>query len=115
MDKRLEKALEYSHLSTLITNQKRLLKEKFFYDNVLYKNGGTFTITPELINFAQNALAKDQDSFIFLDDNSLPILINDLEDFVEELYDIYMENLNAYYHEYQDLIKKRSAAKLLDD
>jgi hypothetical protein len=115
MDERLKKALEFSHLSTLISNQKRLLQEKFFYENVIYKNGGTFTINPELINFAQNALSKDQDSFIFLDDNNLPILIDNLENFVEELYDIYMTSLNEYYQEYQSLIRKRSAVKLLDD
>lgn len=115
MDEKLKKALEYSQLSTLLSNQKRLLKEKFFYNNVIYKNGGTFTITVDLINFAQNLLNRDQDSFVFLDDNDLPIMINDLEDFVDELYNTYIESLNEYYQEYQDLIKKRSAVKLLDD
>lgn len=115
MDERLKKALEISNLSTVIANQKKLLRDKFHHKNVIYKNGGTFTISYEFINFAQNAVNREQDSLVFLDDNGLPILIEDVSDFVDELYDIYFTSLNQYYNDYQALVKNRSVEKIANE
>jgi len=114
MDERLKKALEISNLSTVITDKKRLLKEQFFDKIVIYKNGGTFTITPELINFTQNLLNRELDTVVLIDDNTLPINITDLEDFVSDLYDTYFTATNKYFQDYQELIKNRSVDKIIN-
>jgi len=51
MDKRLEKALEFSNYMVTLNNQKRILKEKFRENIVHYHNGGQFTVTQDLITF----------------------------------------------------------------
>ena len=39
MDERLEKALDFGNYSVTLNNQKRLLKEKFYDDCIMYQNG----------------------------------------------------------------------------
>jgi len=114
MDERLKKALEISNLSTVINDKKRLLKEQFFDKVIVYKHGGIFTITPELINFAQNLLDRDLDTAVLIDDNELPINVTDLDEFVSDLYDTYFSATNKYFQDYQELIKNRSAEKIIN-
>ena len=114
MDERLKKALEISNLSTVINDKKRLLKEQFLDKVIIYKNGGTFTITPELINFTQNLMDRGLDSAVLVDDNTLPVNIADLEDFVDYLYDTYFTASNKYFQDYQELIKNRAVDKIID-
>lgn len=114
MDERLKKALEISNLSTVLNDQKRLLKERFFDKTIIYKNGGTFTINPELINFTQNALSRELDSIVLVDDNTLPVEITNLDEFVDEIYDIYFSATNKYYQDYKELTKNRSVEKIIN-
>jgi hypothetical protein len=114
MDERLQKALEISNLSTIIKDKKRLLKEQFYDKIVIYKNGGIFTISPELINFTQNLLNREVESVILIDDNELPVNITDLDDFVSDIYDVYFSATNKYFQDYQELIKNRSAEKIIN-
>jgi len=114
MDERLKKALEISNLSTVINDKKRLLKEQFLDKIIIYKYGGIFTITPELINFAQNLVDRDLETVVLIDDNELPVNILDLEEFVSDLYDTYFSATNKYFQDYQELIKNRSAEKIVN-
>jgi hypothetical protein len=114
MDEKLKKALEISNLSTVLNDQKRLLKESFLDKIVIYKNGGIFTISPELINFTQNALNRDLTSVVLVDDNTLPVEITDLEEFVDDIYDIYFTATNKYYQDYKELTKNRSVEKIIN-
>jgi hypothetical protein len=112
MDERLEKALEFSNYMVTLNNQKRALKEKFYNECVFYDNGGTFTITKEMITFVKVLVDKGNKDAVLIDDNDLPIMIDNLEKFYEELVTSYFEASNAYYTEYQKLKTKRSVEAL---
>lgn len=115
MDERLEKALEFSNYMVTLNNQKRILKEKYKENIVYYVNGGQFTITQELITFVNMLVDRDVgNDTVLVDDNEIPILIQDLDDFLGEILDMYFSAANQYYSDYKDLLTKRSTGKLVD-
>lgn len=115
MDERLEKALEFSNYMVTLNNQKRILKEKYKENIVYYVNGGQFTVTQELITFVNMLVDRDVgNDTVLVDDNEIPILIQDLEDFLSEILDMYFSAANQYYADYKDLLTKRSTGKLVD-
>ncbi|NBP57205.1 hypothetical protein EBU71_11865, partial [bacterium] len=88
MDERLEKALEFANFMVSLNNQKRSLKEKYYTDCVYYHNGGTFKITKELITFIKALLDLDNnEQVIVIDDNDLPIRIENLKHFLDDIID----------------------------
>jgi len=114
MDERLQKALDVSNYMFTLNNQKRLLKEKYKENLVYYFNGGQFTITKELISFCQSLLAMEQTATILVDDNDLPIEVEDLNNFSSDLYTRYFEASNQYLVEYNKLKQNRSTESILD-
>lgn len=114
MDIRLEKALEFANYMNTLNNQKRILKEKFLENTVHYLNGGKFTITKELINFCNTLVHNNQTEVILLDDNDTPVQIDDLQNFFQNLIDIYVQNTNSYFSEYTKLKNNRFPKGLVD-
>tara|TARA_X000000950_G_C13540369_1_gene507357 strand:- start:214 stop:561 length:348 start_codon:yes stop_codon:yes gene_type:complete len=114
MDERLDKALEFSAYMDTLNNQKRLLKEKFLENNVYYHNGGRFTIKPELINFCYTLVQIGKTSVVLIDDNDIPVEIENIEEFFEKVADLYYENTNQYVADYTELKNKRSVEGLID-
>lgn len=114
MDERLVKALDVSNYMVTLNNQIRLLKEQYQETLVYYFNGGQFTITQELISFCQSLLAMNQTGTILIDDNNLPIEIEDLENFSNDLYSKYFEASNRYLIEYNSLKKNRSVESIMN-
>lgn len=113
MDERLEKALEFANFMVTLNNQKRSLKEKYKTDCVFYQNGGTFTITKELITFIKTLVdLNNVADVVVIDDNELPIRINDLAIFLQNIVDQYFNAANGYYNEYEKLKKTRSVEAL---
>jgi hypothetical protein len=113
MDERLAKALEASNLMVVINQQKRVLKEQYQADLVHYSNGCQFTANQELISFCSNMLQLNQTQTVVLDDNGIPLLIEDLEVFVNDLVETYSTATNTYYTKYEELKKQRSVEGLL--
>lgn len=114
MDERLEKALDISNYMVTLNNQKRLLKEQYQENLVYYFNGGQFTITQQLISFCQSLVAMDQTGTILIDDNDLPVDIEDLQTFTSDLYSKYFEAANEYLVEYNKLKVNRSVESIMD-
>jgi hypothetical protein len=81
MDERLKKALDYSNYMITLTNQKRILLEQYHNDLIYYFNSGQFSVTQQLISFCQSLLQLEQEEAILIDDNGLPISIEDLKKF----------------------------------
>jgi hypothetical protein len=109
MDERLTKALEFSNFMVTLNNQRRALKEKFFSDTVFYHNGGSFSITKELINFVKTMIDTGNDTdVVLIDDKDIPISVEDLNDFLSKILDIYFTASNSYYTEYQKIKSNRS-------
>lgn len=115
MDERLEKALEFSNYMTTLNNQKRLIKEKYYEDLIFFQNGCQFSVNKELITFVGFLIEKGNDTDIVLvDDNDIPTKIDNLNDFYEDIIDLYFAASNEYLTKYNDLKKQRKVAKLID-
>lgn len=114
MDERLEKALDISNYMVTLNNQKRLLNEQYQENLVYYHNGGQFTITQELISFCQSLITMNQTSTILIDDNNLPVEIENIESFAMDLYSNYFEAANQYLVEYNKLKVNRSVESIMD-
>jgi len=114
MDERLEKALDFSNYMLTLNNQKRLLAEKYQEDLIYFHNGSQFTITRELITFVSAMLTADQDEIVITDDNNIPCMITNIEEFYSEIINNYTSASNDYYTKYSDLKKNRSVEKLVD-
>lgn len=114
MDERLEKALNFSNYIVTLNNQKNLLKEKLDQRLVHYYGGGTFTVTTELVTFVGMLVSRDRTSFVLLDDNSMPIKVEDLPTFLDDILDILESSLLDYHKDYQEMKSKRSVESLVN-
>jgi len=114
MDERLEKALEFSNYMTTLSNQKRILKERFIEDSFYYYKGCQFTVNRELITFVNLLVEKDNDSIVLIDDNDIPVSIDNTESFLQDLFDVYFSSSNDYLAEYNKLKTKRKVEALVD-
>lgn len=113
MDERLEKALEFANFMVTLNNQKRSLKEKYYTDCVYYHNGGTFNITKDLITFIKTLIdIGNTENTVVVDDNDLPIRIDNLILFLDDIIDQYFTASNSYYNDYQSLKKNRNIEAL---
>ena len=101
MDPRLETALsDVDHIHT-INNQKRLLKEKYQEDVVLFYNGGKFTVTNELLGFV-NSIVSLKLAYI-TDDNDIPVIITSPQEFSDNVIKTYRAATETYYNAYYAL------------
>ena len=115
MQDHLKKALEFSNYKQTFSIQRKTLKEKIESKLTFGFNGGIFKITRELLTFVQTLVNEGRTSgVILLDINDTPVLVEDLEDFKDEVFDRYFTATNEYYEHYQNLKKSRSVEKLLE-
>lgn len=114
MDERLEKALDFSNYMLTLSNQKRLLAEKYQEELIHFYNGSQFTITRELITFVSIMVSADQDEVVITDDNNIPCMIEDIGDFYGHILDLYTTASNNYYSAYLQLKTSRSVEKLVN-
>jgi hypothetical protein len=86
MSERLTKALEFANYRLTLNNQLVSLRSKLQTKLIYSINGGTFTITRELITFVDSLIRQKNTTDIVLIDNfQNPIMIEDLEDFLENI------------------------------
>lgn len=114
MDERLEEAIEFSNFMVTLENQKRVLREQYYESLIHYHNKGQFTIDPNMISFLQTLLNMNQTEVVLIDDNELPIQIEDLRGFMLEVTNIYFTASNKYLVEYNKLVSSRSVKGLID-
>ena len=115
MDERLEKALEFSNYMVTLNNQKRILKEKFYEDLLYFTGGCQFSVTKELITFVGLLVQRGNDQDVVLtDDNDIPVSIENLNKFFDDILDTYFSAANSYFSQYSELKKNRKVEKLVD-
>jgi hypothetical protein len=115
MDPKLKAALEFSDYRQTLNQQRIQINDKLISDITFGHNGGMFKITPALINFLELLISKDRKKNVpILDINDNPIMIADLEEFRDDIFDRYLTAVNVYYIEYENLKKSRTVKKLLD-
>ncbi len=115
MSERLTKALEFANYRLTLNNQLVSLRSKLQTKLIYSINGGTFTISRELITFVDSLIRQEYTEDVILIDNfQNPIQIEDLADFLENITSKYFEVTNDYHAEYVKLRKARKVHKLLD-
>ena len=109
MDERLEKALEFSKYLVTYNNQKEILAKQFLNECVFYHNGGKFTIDRNLILYANIANID-----ILIDDNNIPIEIQDTKFFYETIKHQYENAVLKYNSELRKISKNKDVSGLID-
>jgi hypothetical protein len=115
MEEQFKKALEFSNYRQTFSIQKKILKEKIDARLTYGVNGGIFKIDRSLLTFVQMFIDQGRTNNVpLIDVNDNPIMIENLEEFRDEIVDRYYDTVLEYYTEYQNLKKNRSVEKLLD-
>jgi hypothetical protein len=114
MDERLEKALDFSNYMITLENQKRILKEQYQDNIIFYFSGGRFTVTQQLLSFCQSLKQLNQNNTILIDDNDIPIEVEDLEKFTSDIVNVYWKAANTYLVAYNKLRSNRSIEGIID-
>lgn len=108
MDTKLKTALEQSEYMRTFQNQKRLLKEKFKKDCIVYYNGGMFIVDMQFINNIKNPVTD-----VIIDANDIPIKVRNMQDFYETMINKFRFATESYYDAYSKLCQYRDAKGLL--
>lgn len=114
MDQRLEKALDFANYATTLQNQKEILLKQFTEDSYFYYNGSAFLVTPELISFCKFMQDLHKPTIILLDVNKTPVQIDELDTFIENIVDQYVQTTNIYLKNYQTFRNNRTVKGLVD-
>ena len=114
MEEEFKKALDFSNYRQTFSIQRKTLKELIDARLTYGHNGGIFKIDRTLLNFVEMLIYKDRsEDVVILDANENPILVKNLVEFREEIFDRYFTATNEYYKEFQDLKRSRSVEKLV--
>ena len=114
MDQHLKQALDFANYQQTFSIQKKVLKERISAKLTYGFNGGLFRIDRILLTFVDMLCVKDRISgVVLLDANENPVLIDDLEEFRDEIFRRYFEVTNEYFEQDQLLKKSRSVEKLI--
>lgn len=115
MDLQIKKAFETAEYMAVLSSQKNILKEEFSQNLCYYCNGGSFTLSKELITFVKLLLDANQlENVVLIDNNNIPVNIVNLKDFFEEILSLHIQATNLYYTKYNLLIKNRKVESLVD-
>ena len=115
MDEKIEKAFAVANYMATLSNQRRILLEEYNQKLLHYINGATFKINLELINFTKVVLDLGHDSEVaFIDSNSFPVVIEDVQKFFNDITLIYFEATNEYSVKYAELKSKRKIADIVE-
>lgn len=114
MEERLQKALEFANYRQTLNNQLQKLKIRSEGNLIFAKNGGSFTISKELIGFLDYLERSGVKDAVLLDDNNTPVSITDISEFLKDITKRYFEVTADYLKEYQEIRKARSVKSILD-
>lgn len=115
MDEKLEKAFDVANYMATLSNQKRVIKEEFNQKLVFYVNGGTFKVDRELINFTKTLVDLGQlTDVVFIDSNQLPILVSDVQKFLDDIVAVYFEAANEYFTRINEIKSKRKLTDIVN-
>lgn len=114
MDERLAKALEFSNFLETQNNQKRIFLAQYKENLIYYAHGHKFTVTQELINFCRSLSELQVIQPVVLDDNNVPFIVLDIEEFTKELLGVYVFASRKYAVDYETIKKNRSVNGLVD-
>lgn len=116
IDERLTNAIAQANYRITLNNQKQNLRLKLEQDLTYAEAGGIFKITPELISFATNLKNEFMLSeAVILDMNDNPVFIENLEAFLENIVEKYMQCMNEMLVEFNKIKKARTTKAALEE
>jgi len=111
----IEKLMDVAKTMAVLANQKRALKEEYEQSLVFFHSGGSFKITKELISFIHTIrTVSNYNEFVLIDDAGIPIQIKNLEKFLQDILDVYIQSSNAFLSNYQKLKNSKNIESILD-
>jgi len=115
MDEKIEKAFAVANFTATLSNQRRIILEELNQKLSFYTNGATFKITPELISFTKTVvdLGYVEDT-AFIDSNNYPVVIENVNVFLDNIVSVYFEALNEYTVRYAEIKNKRKIADIVE-
>lgn len=115
MDERLQNALKVANYMTTFNTQRQIIKQEYVDSCTYHQSGHRFTINRELINFLSTLISMNhKQDIVILDDFENPYMVSDVKEFLDNIFNIYVESSNRYYHDYVKLKSNRSLEKILD-
>ena len=115
MNEEIKKTFDAVNLMNSLNNQKQILYEEFNQSLLYYYNGAVFTVNIALLSFIGNYLSMEKDSVVLLDDNKMPILVNDIPEFHRNITAIYTEATNRYFYEYNKVTHPKFISSLVNN
>jgi hypothetical protein len=114
MDDRLKSALDVANRMVTFNTQKELIKQEYKEGCLYHENGHQFTVSRDLINFLTSLVQMGHDEdIVIIDDFENPYMITNVEEFRSNIFTIYAEKSNEYYHRYIELKKNRSVLTMI--
>ena len=113
MDERIEKAFQTANFMATLSNLRKTALEEYKQSLVYYFQGSSFTVSRELIVFVHTLTELGNTESIVLDDNSIPLRIVNLTEFLNNLISVYTEATNTYLVKYGDIKSKRRVEDLV--
>lgn len=115
MDERIEKAFETANYMATLSNQRRIILEEFNQQLIYYINGAVFKIDSNLITYIKTVLDLGHTTdIVFVDSNSSPVQIQDVQEFFNAVVEQYFLALNTYSNKYSDIKKQRRVQGLIE-
>ena len=115
MNEQLEQAFQTANFMATLTNQRHAAFEEFSQNLIYYVKGSSFGITKELISFVNTMLSKGfKENVVLIDDNNIPVSIDNLEDFQTAILEQYHTAATEYYSVYTKIRSKRKAEDLVN-
>ena len=114
MDERLEKAFQTANYMATLGNLRKTALEEYNQGLIYYFQGSSFTVSRELIVFVHTLTELGNTESILLDDNSIPLKVSNLQEFLDNMLSVYTEATNEYLAKYADLRSKRRVGDLVN-
>jgi hypothetical protein len=111
----IEKLMDLAKTMSVLANQKRALKEEYNQSLVFFYSGSSFKITKELISFIHTIrTVSNYNEFVLIDDAGIPVRIENLEKFLQDIIDVYMKTTYSFLVNYQKLKNSKNVESILD-
>lgn len=114
MDERIEKAFQTANFMATLSNLRKTALEEYQQSLIYYSQGSSFTVTRELIVFVHTLIELGNTESIILDDNYIPLKITNLQEFLDNLQDLYKQATNEYLSKYASIKSKRKVEDLVN-
>ena len=115
MDEKIEKAFAVANYMSTLSNQRRIILEEYNQKLVYYINGSTFKVTPELVNFTKTIIDLGHLSDVaFIDANNFPVVINNVQEFFDDIVEVYFSAINEYSAKFAEIKSKRKIADIVE-